>query len=48
MTSNESTNIYGESEVMRFGSGNPSSLKVKDTPIQCKISCRFLGMQVDK
>ena len=48
MTSNKLTINIDNCEVMCFGSGNPPPLKVEDTPIQCKISCKYLGLQVDK
>ena len=48
MTSNELTINIDKCEVMCFGSGNPPPLKVKDTPMQCKISCKYLGLNVDK
>ena len=48
MTSNKLTIIVDKCEVMCFGSGNPPPLKIKDTPIQCKISCKYLGLHVDK
>ena len=49
LTRNKLTTInIDKCEVMCFGSGNPTKLKVEDTPIQCKISCRYLGMLVDK
>ena len=40
MTSNRLTINIDKNEVMCFGSGNPTPLKIKDTPIQCKISCK--------
>ena len=48
MTSNKLTINFDKCEVMSFGSRNPSPLKVKDTPVQCKISCKYLGLHVDK
>ena len=46
MTSKNLTIIFDECEVMCFGYGNPPPLKVKDTSIQCKISCKYLGLHV--
>ena len=48
MTSNRLTINIDKCEVMCFGSGNPPPLKVKDTPIQCKIPYKCLGLRVDK
>ena len=48
MTSNKLKINIDNSEVMCCGSGNPPPLKVKDTPIQCKISCKYLGLHVNK
>ena len=48
MTSNKLTINIDKCEVMCFGSGNPPPLKIKDTPVQCKISCNYLGLDVDK
>ena len=48
MTSNKLTINIDKCEVMCFGTGNPPPLTVEDTPIQCKISCKYLGLQVDK
>ena len=48
MTSNKLTINIDQCEVMCFGSGNPPPLKIKDTPIQCKISCKYLGLHIDK
>ena len=48
LTSNKLTINIEKFEVMYFGSGNPPPLEVKDTPIQCKISCKNLGLHVDK
>ena len=48
MTINKLTIKIHKCEVMCFGSGSPPPLKVKDTPIQCKISCKYLGLHVDK
>ena len=48
MTSNKLTINTDKCEVMCFGSGNPPPLKIKDTPIQCKISSKYLGLHVDK
>ena len=48
MTSKKLTINTDKCEVMCFGSGNPPPLKVKNTPIQCKISCKYLGLHVDK
>ena len=42
MTSNKLTINVDKCEAMCFGSGNPPPLKSKDTPIQCKISCKIL------
>ena len=46
MTSNRLTINIDKCKVMCFGSGNPPALKVKDTPIQSKISCKYLGLHV--
>ena len=48
MISNKLTININKCEVMCFGSGNPPPLKIKDTPIQCKISCKYLGLHVGK
>ena len=48
MTSSKLTINIDKSEVMCFGSGNPPPLKVKDAPIQCRISCKYLDLHVDK
>ena len=48
MISNKLTINLDKGEVMCFGSGNPPPLKIKDTPIQCKISSKYLGLHVDK
>ena len=48
MTNNKLTINTNKCEVMCFGSGNPAPLKIKDTPIQCKINCKYLGLHVDK
>ena len=48
MTSNKLTINIDKCDVMCFGSGNPPPLKVKDTPIQCKTSCEYLGLHVVK
>ena len=48
MTSNTLAINIDKCEVMCFGSGNPPPLKVQDTPIQCKLSCKYLGLHVDK
>ena len=48
MTSNKLTINIDKCEVMCFGSGNPPPLKIKDTPIRCKISYKYLGLHVDK
>ena len=48
MSSNKLTINIDKCEVMCFGSGNPPPLKIKDTPIQCKISCKYLSLHVDK
>ena len=48
MASKKLTISIDRCENMCFGSGNPSPLKVKDTPIQCKISRKYLGLHVDK
>ena len=48
MTSNKLTINIDKCEVMCFGSGNPPLLKIKLTPIQCKISCKCLGLHVDE
>ena len=48
MTSNKLTINIDKCEVMCFGSENPPPLKIEDTPIQCKISCKYLGSHVDK
>ena len=48
MTSNKSVIKIDKCEVMCFGSGNPPPLNLKDTPIQCKRSCKYLSMHVDK
>ena len=48
MTSNKLTINFDKSEVMCSVSGNPPLPKVKDTPIQCKISCKYLGLHVHK
>ena len=48
MTNNKLTINFDKCEVMCFGSRNPPLLKVKDTPIQFKISCKNFGLHVDK
>ena len=48
MTRNKLTINIDKCEVMCFGSGNPPPLKIKDTTIQCKISCKYLGLHIDK
>ena len=48
MTSNKLTIIIDKCEFMCSRSGNPTPLKVKDTPIQSKISCKYLGLHEDK
>ena len=48
MTCKEITISIDNCEVMCFGSGNPPPLKIKDTPIQCKTTSKYLGLHVDK
>ena len=48
LTSNKLTINIDKWEVMYFGSGNPPPLKIKDTPIQCKLSCKYLCLHVEK
>ena len=48
MTSKKLTINIDKCEVLCFGSGNPAPLKIKDAPIQCKISCKNLGLLEDK
>ena len=48
MTNNRLTINIDKCEVLCFGSGNPPPLKIKDTPIQCKLSVKYLGLHVDK
>ena len=48
MTSNKLTINIDKCEVMCFGTGNPPPLKIKDTSFQHKISCKYLGLHIDK
>ena len=48
MKSDKLTINIDKCEVMCFGFGNPPPLKVKDTPMQFKKSCKYLGLHVDK
>ena len=47
MTSDKLTISIDKCEVICFGSGNPP-LKLKDTPIQYNLSCKYLSLHVDK
>ena len=48
MTSNKLTINIDKCEIVGFGSGKPPPLNIKDTQIHYRISCKYLGMHVDK